>query len=458
MGGRSGKRYPTGEQENLRLLESIQNFTVVERNTSRIRRSLLTDSQQQWFTMSLPNDVFPEPWQRCISAAVSDPCEVFSPNCSDLMDYLRNNHGQFCELFYKAFDDRSHENFFRGIPCSALPTVDDLFQEGCSECVVIPFMGSARRLNLNNLNIYDETGNPRRFGQGTTCFHRSNKLQHIDLSENFEHGYLGIDKCLTSYLSGLEHVRLFNLSSTGLTRLFSEMPRSFPNLQVLDMSKNMIVFHYYNRESSVQFSANIQTLSLAYNLISMVPSNLFSKLISLRELDLGHNQIQDFDFNISALHLLEKLSLEYNMLSEIPEVAREQLIQLTEHVAPRVITVDLSNNQLSCSCSSIPFLTFMNYTKPANLVFNKYEKYLCRDQYNNRVLLHKVNLLSLKFDCLGSGVYVGIGFACAFVVITFILFLSVTIYRKRWWFRYQYFVAYRLWQSYHKIAAFDTPF
>ena len=52
----------------------------------------------------------------------------------------------------------------------------------------------------------------------------------------------------------------------------------------------------------------------------------------------------------------------------------------------------------------------------------------------------------------------GIGFACATVVITVFLLLAVTIYRKRWWFRYKYFLAHRVWKNYNKTVTIDTPF
>ena len=92
--------------------------------------------------------------------------------------------------------------------------------------------------------------------------------------------------------------------------------------------------------------------------------------------------------------------------------------------------MDLSNNQLLCSCSSIPSISLMSQTKPTNLVFNNYDECLCLNRVNDIVHVHNMNLHSLWFDCLRSVVFMGIGFACAFVLITIILILAVTIYRK----------------------------
>ena len=134
-------------------------------------------------------------------------------------------------------------------------------------------------------------------------------------------------------------------------------------------------------------------LNFANNEITSVPYNFFSNLSTLEELDLGQKSIQDFDFNVSALCSLKNLNLEYNKISEISEATRQQLIQQAEHVAPQIVTVDLSNNSLSCSCSSIRYLTFMHQTKPSNLVFYKYDEYMCHDQAGNLVFFAQDKLV-----------------------------------------------------------------
>ena len=432
------------KEQTFQLLGSDQKRLLIsERLTHLSQRSSGTGT----LTIFIPDDVAPEPWVQCVNAIANDPCEAFSPNCSDIMDYLRNNHGQFCEFLYTMFDDAS-ENFYRGIPCSALPTVDDLFMPHCGECIAIPLMGSVKRMNLSYMQLtsYDELNILFMF---ITCFHQSNQLEYLDLSYT--------DDPFALIATGLMHMQELNLSNSlsGRDIIYSDFVLQFPSLQILDMSSNIMNLHI---SDSIKSVGPIRILSFADNVITSVPYNFFSNLTTLQELDLSHNSIQDFDFNTSGLYSLNNLNLEYNNISDIPEATRQQLIQLVEHVAPQIVTVDLSNNPLSCSCSSIPYLTFMNQTKPSNLVFHNYDEYMCRDQAGNLVSLHKMNLHSLWWDCLGSGVYVGIGAAITTVVITIILALVIIIYRKRWWFRYQYFFAHRVWKNYHKVETPDTPF
>ena len=412
------------------------------------RSNLSTGTYQQ----RISSLVYSGHWSQCIKDLVYsyDRCVIFSPNCSDAMDYLRHNHSAFCEVLY------ARGMFEHGIPCSALPAIDDVYQKHCPLCVVYPTMGSLKRLKLHNEYNWDKKFNdvytPKR---KNFCFHQSNQWEYLDVSESVDL----VQDFVAAFqqFTGLKHIKVLNVSNTGITSVFEHMLLTFPNLQVMDMSRNKILF-YQEKPVSLSSNRDIQFLSFAYNQINFVPQNLFPNLVSLRQLDLSHNHIHDFDFNISRLYSLENLNLESNMISEIPEATREQLIQLAERIAPRVVTVDLSNNQLDCSCSYISSLSFMSQTKPTNLVFKNYDKYFCHNQADDRIHLYNLNLRSLWFNCLGSGVYVGIGFACAFVVITMILLLGVIIYRKRWWFRYQYFLAHRVYQNYNKIATFDTPF
>ena len=449
---------PFTEDKTHELLGSNPRFPELERFTSR-KRTLHTGTFQQRISLLLPEDVVSEYWSQCATYLVIKPCDIFSPKCSDTRNHLRHDHSLFCELLYE-FANPYEFGAYRGIPCSSLPSFDDMFQKNCDKCVVFPTMGSTKLLKLKNLNSYE-----RKFSHTYTqkepnlCFHQSNQLEYLDLSGNAKLVYFFtlFANYNLSVVTGLIHVKFLNVSSIGITSVSSNMLLSFPILQVMDMSRNKINF---DKESPMRLNSNrdIQCLNFSHNLINFVPQNLFSSLVSLQKLDLSHNRIHDFDFNVSGLILLVNLNLEYNKISEIPEATRKQLIHLAKHIAPRVITVDLSNNQLACLCSSIPSLSFMSQSKPTNLVFENYDKYFCRNQGDDRVRLHNMNLRSLWFDCLGSGVYVGIWFACASVVITIILLTAVFIYRKRWWFRYQYFLGHRVWKNYNKIATLDTPF
>ena len=442
--------------QTFQLLGSDQKrLHISERLTRLSQRSSGIGTLHQSISAFIPDDVAPEPWVQCIKAIINDTCAAFSPNCSDIMNYLRYNHGQFCEFLYRMFDDPPSENFYRGIPCSALPMVDDLFVRHCGKCITIPLVGSVKRMNLSQMQLTsDYEWKIWVMIWKLTCFHKSNQLEYLDLSstngpfENF------------LYANGLMHLKVFNLSNSLSTRLHRELfVLQLPSLQILDMSSNRFtLLKSHSMNHSLESVGPIRILNFADNVITSLPYNFFSNVSTLQELDLSHNIIQDFDFNVSALYSLKNLNLEYNMISEIPEATCQELSQLAEHIAPRIVTVDLSNNPLSCSCSSIYYLTFMNQTKPSNLVFHNYDEYMCRDQAGNLVSLHKMNLHSLWWDCLGSGAYVGIGIASTSIVIAFFAFLGVIIYRKRWWFSYQYFLARSVWKNYHKTETYDTPF
>ena len=241
------------------------------------------------FAPIIPDDVAPKHWLPCIYAAIDNPCKVFSPTCSDIMAYLRNNHGQFCELLYAVLDDVSTKNFYRGIQCSSLPTVDDLFDIDCAYCIAIPLMGSIKRMNLSNLQLDTYDSDVVEYALDTSmCFHHANQLEYADLSDNYRE---------FSALTGLIQMKVLNLSHSGISIINSPYMNDqwllqLPSLQILDMSGyDMSV---YNSLVRLKSNGNIRFLSFAYNSIPEIPYGMFSHLLTLQELDLSHNHIQSF--------------------------------------------------------------------------------------------------------------------------------------------------------------------
>ena len=136
------------------LLDANPTSHDLERFTKR-RRNFNTGTFQQGISSLTPDDVVLENWSQCTQYLMDEPCEIFSPNCSDTLDYLRHNHSHFCEWLYTMFY-RITNIKEKVYPCSALPTVDDMFQKNidCDSCFVIPTIGATKSLKLNNLVNY----------------------------------------------------------------------------------------------------------------------------------------------------------------------------------------------------------------------------------------------------------------------------------------------------------------
>ena len=117
------------EEQTRELLDSNHSFPDRERFTNR-RQNLSTATFQQRVVSLVTVDLVPEHWTQCTEYLTSKPCEIFSPNCSDTLDYLRRNHSQFCKLVKRRFYHPSITyRSYDGIPCSAIPTVDDIYQK-----------------------------------------------------------------------------------------------------------------------------------------------------------------------------------------------------------------------------------------------------------------------------------------------------------------------------------------
>ena len=216
---------PHHEEQTRGLLGSNPN-----RFTNR-RRDLSTGTFQQTVTSLVADDVIFEHWLQCFT----DACGIFRPNCSGTIDYLRLNHGQFCEFMYA-----SHM-YPREISCLALPALDDIYQQQCINCIAEPIMGSTKRLINRNINE-NKFNNLDTQMHRALCFHQSNQLEYLDLSGNtqFLNEFLPFDQQFT--ILGLKHIKELNVSNTGITRVRAKMLLNFPNLQVMDMSRKKNCF------------------------------------------------------------------------------------------------------------------------------------------------------------------------------------------------------------------------
>ncbi|XP_047152374.1 receptor-like protein EIX2 [Vigna umbellata] len=177
-------------------------------------------------------------------------------------------------------------------------------------------LSSALYLNFPSLVILDLSGNNlthTSIFQGNLNF--STKLQDLEL----------IECSLTD--------KSFFVSSAYI--------KNFHSLLTLDLSFNLlkssVVFHWVSN-----FSANLQRLSLWYNLLEgSIPDGLGKVMSSLKDLDLGSNKLKGkIPASLWFLYQLKSLHLEENYLEgDINEFHFTNLSKL--------IKLDLSDNSLS---------------------------------------------------------------------------------------------------------------
>ena len=125
---------------------------------------------------------------------------------------------------------------------------------------------------------------------------------------------------------------ILKLSNCGLAKI-DESLHFFPNIQLLDLSRNSISYIIH-----LQDCVCLKYLDLSHNRIRVL-SNLERVVGSLARLDVSHNQIESLD-GIDKIYSLERVSFAANLLNDFEEVAHISKL-------PNLETMDLAENPFS---------------------------------------------------------------------------------------------------------------
>ncbi|CAI2358165.1 unnamed protein product [Caenorhabditis sp. 36 PRJEB53466] len=180
-----------------------------------------------------------------------------------------------------------------------------------------------------------------------------------------------------------------NLSANYIVNLNSNALRNMPNLQVLDISNNEIVFRqrdvdflthtprltqlYMRRAFTVTINRTqqfelmlemfrqakleyLQVLDLSYNFIHNVPFEIACPFPSLHTLDLRQNFLKNFIVNETCIKDVNTINLSRNQFYVIPDDFRA----LADKAQPETF---LLRNQFYCDCKSKEFITWLRSTK-----------------------------------------------------------------------------------------------
>ncbi|XP_067663624.1 toll-like receptor 4 [Haliotis asinina] len=272
-----------------------------------------------------------------------------------------------------------------------------------------------------------------------------NNLRHVDLSYNIFARWLGP-------INGLENVTHLDLSGNLASYVNKTFFATFPSLTHLNLSHNALTMS--GNSEYFQYQSKLEVLDLSDNNIVYLHRYFLTELKSLRELNLSHNFMDslfvDLDHNLN----LTSINCSHNDIKYISPRVRSQMDRIaTLHS----LYIDLSENDLRCTCQNIEFLEWLLHSKKIHAA-NR-ERYHCLD-INGKVLHFKDHdiLKNLRASC-SNFIALSMGLLATLVLICSLI-AGTICYRCRWKIIYIFYVfKLKLRKSkteYERIYEFDV--
>ena len=177
----------------------------------------------------------------------------------------------------------------------------------------------------------------------------ANRIEYINVSNR----YVATNNLLsfTKPVYGLYNLKIFDASDFQLSALSWNFFQDSLLLQKLFLGGNSLGMRELSQFPSFP---ELEILDLSRNHITKFQRNIFAKLVSLRYLNLAHNELRALD--ILLPDTLDVLILNGNQLTSLDYVARKRLYN------PPQLTLHIESNPLQCGCLDVDFVQWFQTT------------------------------------------------------------------------------------------------
>lgn len=248
----------------------------------------------------------------------------------------------------------------------------------------------------------------------------SNKQNDISLRASVLESYP-----LLEYLN-IASYALVNIQRNALSHL---------HLRYLDLSSNHLGRMECSLSERLQNLPSLLELYLGNNRIKCLLKHAFQGLEELRVLDLSQNILETIEASLIDLKKLEILDLSNN---RIQTLSQNTMIELNSLFGDgRELKINIRNNTLLCTCESLEFLKWLQYSR---LHIVDLKAYVCIIQNESKTHLSDADAIVLDLERVCAS-YVLIIYLCS-IALTFCLLMlaSGLVYRFRWRLRYLYYM------------------
>ncbi|KAH3754681.1 toll-like receptor 4 [Dreissena polymorpha] len=254
--------------------------------------------------------------------------------------------------------------------------------------------------------------------------------------------------CWAGPVHGVHNIETIDLSNNFCSNVNENFFTSFPKLKRLHLQRNYlyIVVAY---KKIFMLNNELEYIDLSINRINKIHPKLFTNQTKMKWINLSSNNLMGFDYTIPQMKSLHVLNLSANHIMTLSKELRSDLEGIVSSRNNINLTLDLTDNVLTCSCDNLEVLEWiLEHTLPTSnslIVIIS----ICYYTHNVSSELPSPVLISGKED-----LYFQVAFLQKFclsytpllislVVILFVIFniiIGAIIHRFRWKIRYWYYV------------------
>lgn len=268
-------------------------------------------------------------------------------------------------------------------------------------------------------------------------------LREIYVQDNFFYSWNGP-------IYGVENIEIADVSNNYCSYISKSIMKYAIGLRILKASKNNIGKSLATDAEGEIFenTVSLEFLDLSYNNIFYLSASMFKNMQKLRTLNLQNNQLSSWRVKVDHMKNMKYINLKQNKLTAFDKISRVSfgnLFQLTN------LTIDLSENQLLCSCDSKEFLEWITHHRKHFINFEYYE---CSSSSSHKFNFSDpdVSAMLLSKSCIYQTIYIVSSIAAAFLSS---IIIGITLVKNKWKIRY---VVYKFKQRFRKHKGYFTNF
>ncbi|XP_061169396.1 toll-like receptor 4 [Saccostrea echinata] len=244
------------------------------------------------------------------------------------------------------------------------------------------------------------------------------KLRHMFFQDNILNEWIGP-------VYGIQNVSLIDLSNNFCTKLSSDFFVNATGLLHLNISRNSIGDNLESDVNGLIFRnlVSLETLDLSSNKIYHLPYLLLKRSWNIKALILNNNQLSEWNVHVGHMRHLKHLDLSENRIDSIRDEIRKELTNL---IKLKNTSIDLSGNNVDCSCENVPYIKWMVEHKEN---FKRFDDYKCaiKSQKNFNFTDPVTSLKSLVVECRSYTTFYIVGS----IVLTVLIFVVIAVMVKR---------------------------